>query len=179
MTITLCVFILSSRFFPLTFEENTVPYETPPRGSDTPVASFGGARRPAEPPVIRRSGRSAASPNRDFQLQASRGNNARDARSPHVAPAQSSRRPTSEVGSLLFCCTFAHRFRVSSFRFLVSGSFRSFTSPAIRHGSRTPFNHYKAKWAQINLSISMCPRQGESAWTRQSGRICEIRRRAF
>ena len=130
-----------------------------------------------------RSGRSAASPNRDLKLQASRGDNARAARPPQAASVRSSPRPTSEVGSLLFCCTFAHRFRVSSFRFLVSGSFRSFTSPAIRHGSRIPFNHYKAKWAQkkfqINLSISMCPRQGESAWTRQSGRICEIRRRAF
>ena len=105
MTITLCVFILSSRFFPLTFEENTVPYETPPRGSDTPVASFGGARRPAEPPVIRRSGKSATSPNRDFQLQTSRGNNAHDARPPHAAPAHFNRRPTSEVGRLLLCCT--------------------------------------------------------------------------
>ena len=37
-----------------------------------------------------RSGKSAASPNRDFQLQASRGNNARAARPPHAAPAQSS-----------------------------------------------------------------------------------------
>ena len=83
-----------------------------------------------------RSGRSAASPNRDFQLKASRDNNACAARPPQAASVRSSRRPTSEVGSLLFCCTFAHRFRVASFWFLVSGSFRSFTSPAIRHGNQ-------------------------------------------
>ena len=52
-----------------------------------------------------RSGKSAASPNRDFQLQTSRGNNAHDARPPHAAPARSSPRPTSQVGSLLLCCT--------------------------------------------------------------------------
>ena len=34
-------------------------------GGDTTAASHGGARRPAEPPAIRRSGESAASPNGD------------------------------------------------------------------------------------------------------------------
>ena len=120
-----------------------------------------------------RSGRSAASPNRDFQLQTSRGNKARAVRPPQAASVRSSRRPTSEVGSLLFCCTFAHRFRVSSFRFLV-------LFVLLRHlpfvmGLGPPSTTIKPngrKQFQMNLSISMRPRQGESASVWCLGCIC-------
>ena len=57
------------------------------------------------------------------------------------------RRLKSEVFSSVAHSLIGFELRVSGFWFLV---FRSFTAPAIRHGSRIPFNHYKAKWAQEN-----------------------------
>ena len=66
-----------------------------------------------------RSGKSAA--NRDFQLLASRGDNARAVRPPQAAPARFCRRPTSEVGSPRFLyCASSHKFLSFWFRDLSS-----------------------------------------------------------
>ena len=84
---------------------------TCPAGLISRCSPYSGKRHSCRFTMTRqfRSGRSAASPNRDFQLHASRGDNARDARPPHAVPAHFNRRPTSEVrSSFLSACFHRH-----------------------------------------------------------------------